>query len=136
MIAGFFVYGVLTAEPPYTQGQVHWHSKVDIEICGKKIDLPRIPYGQGHLGSAVLHTHDDNVAHIEGQIIKKEDASLGKFMDLIGVKFLETQIFDKKNGDECEGIPGSLKMFVNGERSDEFRNHVLKDGEEIKIVFE
>ncbi len=153
------VYGLtqLTFEKPYARN-IHWHALLDIQICGEKRNLPlskggNTVHGQSFLGEPLIHTHDDNVIHVEGTVLKPEDISLGTFFDAIEVPFSETQLFEKKNGDVCAGgtdkmtnttatgKPGAVKMFVNSKPSTEFRNYGIKpteDGKQqvVKIVFE
>jgi len=128
----------------YSNGEVHWHALIDITICGEHKDLPRgIPQANGEvmLGNELLHTHDDNVLHIEGQIRKKEDIALGKFFDIIKVPFDKDKIMDKKNGDLCDGKPGTLKMYVNDLPRTDFRDYIpfataRPEKQVIKLVFE
>lgn len=121
---------------PYTSTEVHWHALVDIELCGKKTDLPRVGAGAHHRGMPLLHTHDDNKIHIEGQIFKREDIALGKFMDAVGAKFSNETIMEHRNGDKCpDGKEGTVKMFVNGIPNNEFRDWVPRDNDVVKIVF-
>ena len=120
---------------PPTKNVVHWHAKVNIEICGIHKDLPKIPPGQGHLGSPLLHTHDDNIVHLEGDI-KNQDITIGKFMDVIGLDFSETSFMGKSNGDDCNGSPGKWKMFLNLQESNLFRDYVVSDGDTVLLTFE
>ncbi len=134
-----FVYYVKNnyyVETPYTSGEVHWHTSIDIFVCGqKRDDLNNLGKVQ-HVGNSLLHTHGDGIAHIEGRILKQEDITLGRFFDSVGLKFSDSQILDKKNGDLCNETSGKVKMFVNNQENTEFRNRVLKDGDALKIVFE
>lgn len=135
------------AKTTYTDGPVHWHAAFEVELCGQKQDFSS--YGAtSHAGSPLFHTHGDNMMHIEGRIIQKEDIALGKFFDLLDIPFGPDRIMDKKNGDMCPafglgagGKPGQVKMFVNGEPNNEFRDYVAKPTENgndqrIRIVFE
>ena len=118
---------------------VHWHADVELEVCGKiRDDLLKIDFEATGRGTHLLHTHGDNKVHIEDRVIwKKEDIALGKFFDAVGLKFSESKLLDKTNGDECTaGQPGKVKMFLNGKENTEFRNHVLRDGDKIKLVFD
>ena len=122
---------------PYTSGPVHWHASLDTFICGEKVLVPEeAPLGEHMLGLPLLHTHADRLIHIEGQVWKKEDIALGRYIDVIGEKFSNEQILDKKNGDLCDETPGKVNMFVNGKENLEFRDFVPKDGDKIEIKFE
>ncbi len=132
----------------YTDREVHWHAAVELSICGEKIDLPcgkETPgtvHGKDFCGEHIMHHHFDNTIHIEGLIQKKEDIALGKFFDIISVPFDKDKILDKKNGDLCpDGKPGKLKMYVNDQPREDFRDYVpiaVQDARKqvIKLVFE
>src|SRR3989344_6693070 len=127
---------LMTHKPAtYTDHQVHWHALVDISICGEHRDLPRAKagsqvHGQNYLGVPLMHTHDDNTIHMEGLIQKKEDISLGRFFDVISVPFDKDKLMDVKNGDLCDGKPGVLNMFVNGQPRTDFRDYILASTED------
>lgn len=130
------------ATTTYTDAPVHWHAAFEVELCGKKQDFSS--YGATtHAGSPLLHTHGDGLIHIEGRVIAKEDIAVGKFFDGIDIPFDRDRIMDKKNGDTCKegGQPGQVKMFVNGQSNNEFRDFVGQYTPEakdnlIRIVFE
>ncbi|MBI5391766.1 hypothetical protein HZB00_02065 [Candidatus Woesearchaeota archaeon] len=134
------LYKVSQVKPAegYTSGPVHWHAYPTVMVCGEEKTLP-YPAPSQHLGNPLLHTHapPENYAHIEGQIYNKDDITLGKYFDAIGVKFSNTGILEKRNGEKCgNGKPGQVRMSVNGVPNTELRNHVLADGEKILITFE
>lgn len=142
LIAAAFGIGYLINNKPqtYTAGEVHWHALVDISICGEHRDLP-LTDGAPFKGSYLLHTHDDNVAHIEGMVQKKEDIALGEFFDAIKVPFDKDKLMEVKNGDLCDGKHGILKMYVNDQPRTDFRDYILagtSDAKQqvIKLVFE
>lgn len=154
-VIGAIVYGIkkapaTTALPTYTATPVHWHANFEVELCGKKQDFSSYGSGTTRAGSPLFHTHGDGVIHIEGRIIAKKDIALGKFFDYINVPFDRDQIMDKKNGDECPargsspgapGKPGTVKMLVNGQPNQEFRDYVgqyTPDAKDhvIRIVFD
>jgi len=108
-------------EETYTDRDVHWHTLLDINICGEQRNLPHAKSEGPH---GVLHTHDDNTIHVEGRIMKEEDIALGKFFDLMDVPFDKDKIMDVENGDLCDGKPGVLKMYVNDQPRDDFRDYI------------
>ncbi|HLF55047.1 MAG TPA: hypothetical protein VI612_04980 [Candidatus Nanoarchaeia archaeon] len=131
----------------YTDREIHWHALVDITICGEHRDLPlatgdEIAHGKAFKGTHLMHTHDDNIIHIEGQVKKKEDIAIGNFFDSIEVPLDKDRIFEYKNGDLCpDGKPGKLKMYVNDQPREDFRDYVPFSTEDprkqiIKLVFE
>lgn len=127
-------------EKPYTDRPVHWHAKINVEICSQSIELPEsktlTAHGRSAVGTGLLHHHHDGIAHIEGRVLRPEDISLGAFFDAIDGKFSETEIFDKKNGDTCGDKQAGVKLYVNGVKNTEWRNYVLRDSDEIEIKFE
>lgn len=147
VIAGlsYGTFSLATSAPPAANnangyqlpsGPVHWHATLSIYICGELRSIPT-PVGQQHLGSPLLHTHEDALIHIEGVVTSPSDITLGKFFDFIFVKFSQTEIMDRKNGDACPNDQqGSVRMSVNGIPSAEFRDYVVMDGDRIEIRFE
>lgn len=112
---------------------VHWHSKISMLACGKRLKLPL------NRGTPLLHTHRDPTRiHIEGLIKGLEDATLGKFMNAIAVPFSNQQLFSYKVGDSCPGSnkPSTLKMRVNGQPNDLFTNYPLNDGDIIELIYD
>jgi len=121
----------------YTKTSVHWHAYPKVEICGKEKELP-YPLGKDHLGNALLHTHSppDNFIHVEGRVYSPNDIKIGKYFEVLGIKFTENQIFDTKNGDLCDDKPGKLRMFVNDIENFELNNYLIKDKDNIVIKYE
>lgn len=160
-VVGAIVYGVRKgggdtnnnaqdqSNETYTAGPVHWHAKIDLEVCGEKRDLPGKKDGS-MVGGHLYHHHGDNTWHIEGRIIAKEDITLGRFFDQHEIPFDRDRLMEKKNGDLCSpankvaaipGKPGTVKMFVNGQPNEQFRDFVGQytpnaQDTVIKVVFE
>ena len=134
---GYWVYlKIAYAEKPFTLGEVHWHTKLDMSICGRPKNLPRTGSTEHHLGLPILHTHDDDIVHVEGHVLSKDEITLGRFFAAISVPFDNNRFFDKKNRDLCDGKPGMVKMWVDGKESQEFRDLLALDGQHVKIAFE
>ena len=119
----------------YTQAPIHWHASLEIVTCGQTRELPMPLPGQ-HLGTGLLHTHEDQLIHIEGVIPNADAIKLGRYMDNIGLHFKNNEILDYQNGELCNGKPGSVKLLVNGEENNLFTDYVIKDGDKFRIVFE
>ncbi|MEK6907354.1 MAG: C2H2-type zinc finger protein [Nanoarchaeota archaeon] len=121
----------------YTKTSVHWHAYPTVIICGEEKQLPH-PLGSAHLGNNLLHTHapPDNFIHIEGRVYSPDEIKLGKYLDVIGVKFDQDRILDKKNGDLCNNKAGKLRIFVNDIENFEFRDYIMKDQDKILIKYE
>jgi len=127
-----FVTGALT----FPLGLIHWHATPLIYVCGDNISPPITTPGK-HLGSNLLHTHEDKLAHIEGNVTSPNQITLGAFMANIGMRFSETQLIDKKNGDLCpDGVAGTVKLVVNGTQNNQLANYVLRDGDTVEMRFE
>ena len=110
---------------------LHWHAKLEIFVNGEKEQIPaNIGLGITH---NPIHTHEaDDVIHLEfSGIVRKQDMELGKFFDIWNKPFSEEQIFAYRNGPD-----GTVKMFVNGLPSMEFRRYAMKDGDKIEIRYE
>ena len=64
---------------PYYKGSFHWHSNINMFICGKEVKLR---CNSNICGPMFTHHHNDDIIHTEGNVIaKKEDISLGSFFD-------------------------------------------------------
>ena len=127
------VIGAGLGAPPINP--IHWHPNVEFTVCGESRPTPKAL--TGHLGTNLLHYHaDEGVIHIEGLIPHWAEITLGKAMDVGNIKFSSTELFEYKNGDTCPGgTVGKVSMTVDGLANEEFRDHVLRDGEKIKLVF-
>ena len=115
-------------------GPVHWHSDFEIWVCKEKItNLKAAEFPSNKVGTAVLHHHDDYRMHVEGLVIKKEDASLAAFFKAINGSFtgesmtleLEGNKFTGiANGDKCsDGKPGKWRLYVKNYNSGEFEEN-------------
>ncbi len=117
-------------------GNIHWHATPTIAICGENVSLPKPAPGQ-HLGSGLLHMHDDMLFHIEGSVSSPSQITLGAMMSNIGKSFSQTTLLGKKNGDPCPtGKEGNVQLIVNGVENSEFENYIIKDGDKIEMHFE
>jgi len=138
-----FISTLTTNMQSWTRGPVHWHADLNIEICGEEFLLPSSKGWQNKVGTNLLHTHNDNRMHIEGVIMEREDATLGKFLGEQGIPFSSEQIADMKNGYLCnDGLPGKVQLYVNGEKNLEYEDYLISPyatvppGDKIRIVFE
>ena len=122
-------------------GPIHWHPKVSITINGEKQFIPvniGITVGKimdtevAGMRMSPMHTHEtDGTIHMEQQNPKEHTMKLGYFFDVWDKKFDSECIFEYCNSDEK-----TLKMFVNGEPNYEFDNYMLKDKDNIEIIYE
>lgn len=67
-----------------SKGPVHWHAEIEFWACGSELEL-RDPTGflSNKIGTSTYHEHDDKHIHLEGVVVEKRDASLGKFMQVV-----------------------------------------------------
>lgn len=135
--SGYLIAALASQEKvvPYSKGQVHWHAKLRVFMCGEEKLMPS-PFGSEHLGTPLLHTHDDRLIHIEGTVWKPEDIMLGKYMGAIGQNFKDEELIDKRNGDLCNGVPGKVKLFVNGKENPSLTRYIIQDDDEYELRFE
>lgn len=96
-----------------------------LDTFGMKMpDMPKMPV------MAPTHTHDTSgTIHIESTVVR--DYTLGDLFNIWGVTFTSTCIMDK-----CNDGTKTVILFVNGQPSFEFRNYVMKDGDEIVIQYD
>lgn len=129
---------------------MHNHAKLTIKTNGKSITVPanigiddkvykdhtldeygmKMPNMPSMPVMAPLHTHDTSATiHVESTEVR--DYTLGDLFNIWGVTFTSTCIMDK-----CNDGTKTLKMLVNGQPSFEFRNYIMKDGDEIVIEYD
>lgn len=124
-------------------GPVHWHADVEFWACDNELDL-RNPTGflSNKIGTPTLHEHNDKRIHLEGVPVDlPHDASLGKFMEVVGgqiskdtliVPMNDSKYFETAKGEEDgdgQGAPspeliepfiktakdGKVASFTNGQ---------------------
>lgn len=158
VLAGVGYLAAQISQPPVDTGTydlagfpnsfIHWHADVDIVICGEDRRLPEAA-GGGLIGTTRLHTHDasqniaslpnsdgNGVVHTEGNVrTAPQEHTLGRFMRNIGVRFSETEIMDKKNGDLCNGTVGTVKVFLNNQTLNNATSYLPRNEDVIRIEF-
>ena len=121
---------------PWRLGKVHWHANLAITTCGNYRSLGNIGSTTTHVGNAIMHTHGDNLYHLEGQPRYTTETTLGEFFVAIGVPFSDTGIFEYKNGKQCSnGTNGTLKVSVNGNLIENATKYAPKDKDSVAITF-
>ena len=116
-LLGSTIYLDLVSE---TKGPVHWHADFEIWNCQEKLELIDPETLANRVGTSLLHEHNDNRIHIEGVLLKRSQADLHSFFDVVGgsitedsLTILSNQGFVKvKNSDLCNGKKGRLQVFV------------------------
>jgi hypothetical protein len=123
------------ADPPAI-GQDHWHAAYGVNICGKVqpglVDTKGDRYG--------IHSHGDGLIHIHPKSANAagKKATLGVFMDEVGVKLTSTSIDlpdadTKKNGDRCGTKAGKVQVAVWETPDDETVTIVKGDPNDLRL---
>ena len=117
----------------------HWHARYDVVICGEeKPDIPALSNPEG------VHTHGDGLIHIHPFIASAEGAGarLVKWMEYLGGEMnsdslrLPTEEETYRTGDLCsDGQPGTLQVFANGIKREDFDRYIPQDGDSVRIIF-
>lgn len=126
------VQGVISASDPVTSGEVHWHSPISYEACGKELSF------NDERGHTITHGHNDGVVHIEGTILKEDDITLAGFFKNAGINITSTNLDEFKNGDLCNfsSDPGAVVFYVDGEAFSDPNEIIIQDKQEILVKFE
>jgi hypothetical protein len=142
-----------------SKGPVHWHADFEVWACGEEIDLLD-PQGflSNKIGTPTLHEHNDNRIHLEGVVVHRQDASLGKFMSVIGGELTKDSLTVPTNdgkksfisGQQCGGQPAQPQVFlyrINEDKKTYSQNklsdpatHIIKDDSQVPpgdcVIFE
>jgi hypothetical protein len=113
-----------------SKGPVHWHADVEVWACGKEVEL-QDPTGflSNKIGTATLHEHNDKRIHLEGVVVHPEDASLGKFFQVIGGEISNDSLIvptnngpmPYTNGSMCaDGSEGQAQVFLYQTDSEQY----------------
>lgn len=118
----------------------HWHAPYQVVICGER--QPAMPEFEG-VGSSP-GTHGDAIIHLHpfSTVAEGSKNTLAGFFKTGGGTLSNSEIrspgFSKtwKNGDKCEdGTEGTLQVFLNNEKLDDFTRYIPRDGDRLRIVF-
>lgn len=130
-LAGHTVYKNVVSE---TGGPVHWHMDYQVWACGEQLNLVDPKGFRNKVGSPLFHEHNDNRIHVEGTVKKLSDISYGKYFEVVGGSLTDTSfsydvegkgIVSYQNGDLCNGEPGTLKVFVNGQKIEDPGSYLM-----------
>lgn len=121
---------------------VHWHSQLEMSVCGKPYYLP---LESGDLNRQ--HTHKErNKLHIHTtiktdetgtELLEPEKIRVGELFDQLKIRFTNECFAEYCNNDSCPGgEPGKLRMRVNNAENKEFSKYTWNDGDSISIIFE
>lgn len=119
-----------------SKGPVHHHADFEIWACGQELNL-KDPKGLSNkIGTSTLHEHNDKRIHLEGVIVKPQDASLGKFFRVIEGELNQNSIVIPTNegqitfrsGEKCpNGQTAILQVFLYKVSGKSFTQTKLKD---------
>ena len=136
-LAGYTVYENIISQ---TKGPIHWHADYQVWVCGQRLDLVDPKFPSNKIGTPLFHEHNDDRMHIEGTVMELQDIDLGRYFSVIGgelypghLKYRTQQsdglpegLYDYHDGDYCpDGTQGSLKVYINGRRMDDFNEYVI-----------
>jgi hypothetical protein len=157
---------VANVRPKASAGTVlgdHWHVAFGVYNCDKwvaniaKVNEPRAtasgPITDQDYAITGIHSHGDGVIHVHpfGSQGAGKNAKLGTYFRMVGATVTDSKLElpeglgTMKNGDDCKGKPGKLKVLVWDKADDtgdprknvtDFNNtRFSKDGMAIAIVF-
>lgn len=135
ILAGLFITRSATGAPRI--GKDHWHATYQFIACGER--QPNAPTWEGG-----VHTHGDGVIHIHPFTPAEEGAGarLVKWFDYGGGKLTGDSIKmpgsskTYTNGDKCpDGTTGTLQIFVNNQKMNDWSRYIPHDGDRIRMVF-
>lgn len=120
----------------------HLHVFPEITVFGEKRPLP---FEKGDLTKHHTHAQLNKVhwhALLEVDPLTKEppeaEFTLGRVFDDFGIYFAEDGILDHRVGETNPqtGQPATLRVLVNGEPNDQFRDAVWKDHDRVEVILE
>ncbi|GAC1478667.1 MAG: hypothetical protein NVS1B12_15230 [Acidimicrobiales bacterium] len=124
----------------------HWHAAFSVYLCDHfATNIPQFESPDG------MHTHGDGVIHLHPFTPKASgnNATLGVYASSVTsdlksgpFKLSSTELQfpgdkkDWKNGDQCQGKPGKVKLTVNGkELTQDPATYIVKNGDLIDVGF-
>lgn len=126
-------------------GPVHWHADVEIWNCGEEVNLKDPKGFSNKIGTPTLHEHSDKRIHLEGVVVGKQDASLGKFFHVIGGNITRDSLTVPTNdgnltlssGGTCpDGSPAELQVFAFKVKDNNYTQSKLENPTEYVITGE
>lgn len=96
-------------------GPVHYHADIEVWNCGEELNLIDPKGISNKIGTSILHEHNDKRIHLEGVVVEERDASLGKFMKVIGGEISDNTLVFPTNSGTKSFVSG--QMCPNGEEA-------------------
>ncbi len=128
------IWHFFTSSTPPERKAIHWHSQLNISICGTPYHLP---LEAGDLNKQ--HTHNStSKLHLHAMVKdeRSDELRLGNLFEQLSIPFNSTCLADYCNGDPCpDGKQGMLTMTVNNKPNQEFDNYLWRDGDVISVRF-
>jgi hypothetical protein len=109
---------------------VHYHAHLAVSVDGATIPLPP---GMGLTPpESPMHVHEaDDIIHMEySGLVKKDDIRLGKFFDLWKQDWTGTSFM----GHPVDAT-STLVMKVNGIETTEYRHYLMRDKDQIELIY-
>lgn len=108
-------------------GPIHYHVNLTIIVNGEQVLIPN-NLGVRPGGHLPVHTHEDGLVHWEVARPTVKNMRLGYFFDVVwGKKFSKDCVLDF--------CGGNLTFFVNGVRNYDFDDYIIKDGDQLLIIY-
>jgi len=133
VLAGSTIYLNIVS---FSKGPVHHHADFQIYRCNEELDL-KDPSGLSNkIGTPTIHEHNDKRIHIEGVIVKQQDASLANFFRLAGGNFENGALSfptaggqtPLKSGDSCPDTQNAqLQVFLYKVQGEIYTQTKLED---------
>lgn len=139
--SGIAEQGVVTCDNGQCFWSAHIHVFVPIQICGEDYLLTKF---KGPLSD--VHTHgEENVIHWHDKLrydpknkdfLEPSPFVLRTTLENQGIKLDADTLFDKKNGDLCNGKRSTWKVFLNGKHLSDWLNYEWRDRDIILFIFD
>ncbi len=153
-LIGFFTYslieyrksgiaedGIITCENGICFWSAHIHVNIPIQICGEQYILPKFKGAlidfHTHGNENIIHWHDKILFDAEKkQFLEPSPFANNLIFENLGLPITTDILLDKKDGDLCNGVVGTWKVFVNGVLDVNWRNYEWKDKDIVNFIFD
>ena len=128
-----------------SKGPVHYHADFEIWNCGKEVDLKDPKGFSNKIGTPTLHEHNDKRIHLEGVVVDKSSATLGRFFEVIGGNINSASLSLPTNngqltltsGDFCSnGKRGVMQVFVYKVQNGSYYQKKIENPQDYVFTFQ